>query len=117
MSIAVLTPSDWDMTAPVGGRGRLMGMTLKEADPFVRVLEVAPNLYTATHSHDEPEVFVVLSGRLMFNGQWVETGSVAFIPANADYWHSTGEERCVMALMRPRGRGVIHFAEEASAAE
>jgi quercetin dioxygenase-like cupin family protein len=94
-----------------------MGMTMNEADPFARVLEVAPNLYTATHSHNEPEIFVVLDGRILFNGQWCERGTVAYIPADEDYWHSTGAERCVMLLMRPRGRGMIRYAEEGRAPE
>ena len=52
---------------------------------------------------------------MMFNGHWVGTGTVVHVPANEDYWHSTGAEKCVIALMRPRGRGQISNVQEAQA--
>lgn len=116
MSITVVTPADWNMTPPVE-RGRHLGMTIQTEDPFLRLLEAEPNSYTAPHSHNEPEIIVVLEGRLLFNGRWCEQGSVVHVPAGEDYWHSTGAERCIIALMRPKGRGQIRYAAEAVAAE
>jgi quercetin dioxygenase-like cupin family protein len=117
MPISVLTPDEWDMTPPVGGRGRHLGVTLQEEKPFIRILEEKPNYYTPPHSHSEAEVIVVLEGQLFFNGQWYGPGTIVSVPANEDYWHSTGAERCVIALIRPNDRGKIRFAEEVAAAE
>ncbi len=116
MPVKILKPGDWDLTPPVD-RGRHAGMTLHAEDPFIRVLEAEPESYMASHSHNEPEIMVVLEGRLMFNGEWCEQGSVVYVPADEDYWHSTGSERCIVALMRPKGRGKIRYATEAVAAE
>lgn len=117
MPISVLTPDDWHMTPPDGGRGRHSGVTLQNENPYIRVLEEKPNLYTAPHSHSEAEVIVVLEGQLLFNGQWCGPGTIVSVPANEDYWHSTGAERCVIALIRSKDRGKIRFAAEAAAAE
>lgn len=116
MPITVLTPDEWNMTPPVE-RGRHLGMTVHTENPFVRLLEAEPNSYTAPHSHNEPEIMIVLEGRLIFNGKWCGPGTIVYVPADEDYWHSTGAERCVVALMRPNGRGKIRYAEEAAAAE
>src|SRR2546421_13113281 len=29
-----------------------------------------------------------------FNGQWCDVGSLIFVPANEEYWYSTGDEPC-----------------------
>jgi hypothetical protein len=60
---------------------------------------------------------IVLKGRMIFNGQWCEQGTVVYVPANEDYWFSTGAERCVVAIMRPKDKGMHQRASEAFAAE
>lgn len=115
MAITIVTPADWTMTAPGDHRTHL-GMSISEGTPYVRLLVCEPHSYTAPHSHSEPEIMVVLQGRMMFNGRWCETGSVAHVPANEDYWHTTGAEGCVVALMRPIHRGKIRKAVEKEAA-
>jgi hypothetical protein len=111
MAIKVLTPDDWTITAPVVA-GRHAGMTISAENPFFRLLEIEPHSYMAPHSHSEPEIIVVLEGRMFFNGVWCPQGSVVFAPANEDYWHSTGHERCVVGLIRPRTSGRISYADE-----
>jgi len=113
--IKILKPSDWDLTPPVE-RGRHAGMTIHAEDPFVRVLEAEPDSYMASHSHNEPEIMVVLEGRLMFNGQWCGQGTIVHVPADEDYWFTTGAEHCVVAIMRPKDRGEHHRAAQADAA-
>lgn len=120
MTIKVITPEDWKMVPPAErgapSAAKMLGMLINEQDPSLYLLEEPPHFYTSTHSHSEPEVIIVLQGRMMFNGRWVGPGSVVHVPANEDYWHSTGEEKCVIALMRPRGRGKITHTPEVNLA-
>ena len=60
-------------------------------------------------------VMVVVQGRMLFNGRWCETGSLIFVPAREEYWYSTGEEACRVALIRPKGRGTFENGLEATA--
>lgn len=117
MAITVVTPDEWNLTPPASGHGRLLGMTLQEQGPYVRILEEEPNFYNSPHSHSESEVFVVLAGRLFFNGQWVGPGTVISVPANEDYWHSTGEDHCVVVVIRSKDRGKIRRIADVAAAE
>lgn len=116
MSITVLTPEDWHMVQPREGR-RHLSMIIHRESPFLRLLQAEPNSYTQPHSHSEPEVMIVLKGRLIFNGQWCEPGTVVYVPPNEDYWFSTGGERCLVALMRPKDEGINRHAVEAIAGE
>ncbi len=114
MAISIVNPSDWDITAPVVA-GRHAGMTIHDQHPFFRLLEIEPDSYIAPHSHSEAEIVVVLEGRMIFNGVWCEMGAVVHVPANEDYWHATGDERCVVGLIRPATSGKIRYAEEVAA--
>jgi len=60
-------------------------------------------------------VMVVVKGRMLFNGRWCDVGSVIFVPANEEYWYSTGDEPCRVALIRPLGRGTFKDGLEAVA--
>ncbi len=121
MAISIVTKEDWNLVPPeergAGSGAKLLGMSILRENPCLFLLEEPPNYYTSAHSHSEPEVIVVLEGRMIFNGKWVEQGSVVHVPANEDYWHATGAERCVVALMRPASRGKIRMADEAEAFE
>ena len=111
MSISVLRPGDWNMKTPAPGvAGRHPCMLVND-------MEEKPYGYTETHSHDVPEVFTILAGRLFFNGQWCEAGSVVFVPAGEDYWFATGSERCVIARICPAGRGRKINARETMTSE
>ena len=116
MAISIVTKSDWNMVSPkergASSSARLFGMTVQEANPHLALLEEPPDHYTQTHSHSEAEIIVILEGRMLVNGQWCEPGTVIHIPANEDYWHSTGAERCVIALMRPLSRARTRRTEE-----
>jgi mannose-6-phosphate isomerase-like protein (cupin superfamily) len=102
-----------------GSRGYVKGlqvMHVKEGAPYITFIESAANHYAQVHSHSEDEVMVVVKGRMFFNGQWCEVGSLIFVPANEEYWYSTGDEACRVALIRPNGRGTFQNGLEAAAA-
>jgi quercetin dioxygenase-like cupin family protein len=115
MSVTFVKPENWKMVPPAerkaGGRAKLHGMHVSADNPFMILLEEPPNTYTPVHSHSEPEVMVVLEGRITFNGELCKQGTMILVPANADYWHSTGSERCVLGLIRP-SRGTTRHAKE-----
>jgi quercetin dioxygenase-like cupin family protein len=120
MPATILTRENWHMVS-AAERGasptaRLCGMLVHNEEPHLTLLEEPPNFYTATHSHNQPEIMVVLEGRMILNGKWCEPGTVIYIPADEDYWHATGGERCVVALMRPTERGKTRRAAEVPAA-
>ena len=102
-----------------GSSGNVEGlhsMPLHEGKPYITVIESPPNTYAQVHSHSEDEVMVVVKGRMLFIGRWCEVGSVIYVPANEEYWYSTGEEACRIALMRVNGRGTFKHGLEAMAA-
>jgi mannose-6-phosphate isomerase-like protein (cupin superfamily) len=115
MAITFVKPENWKMVPPAerkaGGRAKLNGMHVSEENPFMILLEEPPNTYTPVHSHSEPEVMVVLEGRIIFNGELCKQGTMILVPANADYWHSTGSERCVIGLIRPSKGKTTHAKE------
>jgi mannose-6-phosphate isomerase-like protein (cupin superfamily) len=101
-----------------GARGYvkdLMIMHVCEGAPYVTFIESAPNHHAQVHSHSEDEVMVVVKGRMIFNGRWCEVGSLIYVPANEEYWYSTGDEACRVALIRPKGRGTFQNGLEAIA--
>ena len=90
----------------------LMVMHVREGAPYITFIESAPNHYAQVHSHSVDEVMVVVKGRMFFNGRWCEVGSVIYVPANEEYWYSTGDEACRVALIRPEGRGTFQHGLE-----
>src|SRR5260370_41071724 len=49
-------------------------MLLHGSNPYVDLLEEPAHHYSPVHYHTEPEVMVILRGRIMLNGEWCETG-------------------------------------------
>jgi hypothetical protein len=132
----IINPSDWQLRTPAEGGvqstshngAALLGddylsaasaprsQLLRDANPFLVILEEPPNHHSPVHSHSEPELMVVLKGKMLLNGVWCYPGAIIFYEANQHYWHSTGEEGCVTALMRPGDRGYMHLTPEANPA-
>jgi len=109
MTTTVIVTPDEIKLRP-GTRGNVAGlmvMHVNEGAPYITFLESAPNHYAQVHSHSEDEVMVVVKGRMFFTGRWCEVGSVIYVPANEEYWYSTGDEPCRVALIRPKGRGTF----------
>jgi mannose-6-phosphate isomerase-like protein (cupin superfamily) len=112
----IVTPDQIELRP--GTRGNIKGLTVmhvNEGAPYITFLESAPHHYAQVHSHSEDEVMVVVKGRMFFNGRWCEVGSLIFVPANEEYWYSTGDEPCRVALIRPRGRGTFQNGLQAVA--
>src|SRR5882724_12592162 len=114
----IVTPDDVQLRP--GTLGYVKGLTVmhvNEGAPYITFLESPPNHHAQVHSHSEDEVMVVVKGRMIFNGRWCETGSLIFVPAHEEYWYSTGEEACRVALIRPKGRGTFENGLEATAGD
>jgi mannose-6-phosphate isomerase-like protein (cupin superfamily) len=117
MSETVIVTPD-KVTLRPGERGLVKGlqvMHVREGHPYITFIESQPNHYAQVHSHSEDEIMVVVKGRMFFNGQWCEVGSLIFVPANEEYWYSTGDEACRVALIRPKGRGTFQNGLQAEA--
>ena len=113
----IVTPDQIQMRP--GTRGYVKDLTIMhvhEGAPYITFIESPANHYAQVHSHSEDEIMVVVKGRMFFNGQWCEVGSLIFVPANEEYWYSTGDEACRVALVRPNGRGIFKNGIEAAAA-
>jgi hypothetical protein len=124
--IQITRPQDWNFrpaeswgvraAAPAGAAekswsndvaGMPRTMLIRGSNPYVDLLEEPAHHYSSVHHHTEPEVMVVLQGRMMLNGEWCETGSVIFVPANEEYWHATTDSACLVAVIRPTERGLL----------
>jgi hypothetical protein len=75
--------------------------------PFAAILEEPAHHYASVHYHSEPEIMIVLEGRIFINGVWAETGAVIYVDAFDQYWHCTGSCRCILALIRPNRPGIV----------
>lgn len=106
MAATVTTPDNWVMTAATNAQFKgLSGMLISKAHPYITLIKDPPHHFTLVHSHEEPETMFILEGRIMLNGHWAGPGTIIEIDANHEYWHTTGAEGCVIALVRPRIKG------------
>ncbi len=113
----IVTEKQIALTPSTGKVGGLESMHLMPEFPYIVYLDSKAHHYARVHSHSEPEIMVVVSGRMIFNGVWCGVGSVIHVPANEEYWYATGEDRCMVVLARLAGRGVITIAREEPAFE
>ena len=112
----VVTPDQIRLRPGSGGNVKgLNVMRVHEGVPYVNIIESPPHTYAQVHSHDVDEVMVVVSGQMFFTGRWCEIGSVIYVPAHEEYWYSTADEPCRIALVRPAGRGSFKHGIEAQA--
>jgi quercetin dioxygenase-like cupin family protein len=82
-------------------------MLLSGTHPYVDLLEEPAHHYSPPHYHTALEVMVVLTGRMIINGEWCDAGSVILVPANEEYWHATSDQACLIAVIRPVDRGLL----------
>jgi hypothetical protein len=134
--IRITTPKDWvfrhseswavRIAKPPGeGRSTLdtelsnmpRTLLLNSSHPYIDILEEPGHHYSPVHYHTEPEVMVVLCGRMILNGEWCEPGTVIYIPAHEEYWHATHEEPCLVAVIRPGERGLLVHGTDTRAAK
>lgn len=114
MAIAIVTPDERDLGPPLGHRSH-PSMMINQQTPAVRILGSHPHHYTPPHSHSEAEVIVILDGKMILNGRWCGPGTVIYVPADEDYWHTAGADGCTMALIRPGNGGVANRTPSAVA--
>jgi hypothetical protein len=133
--IQITTPKDWAFRhaeswsaradAPVGAAekdwaneivGAPRTMLLNGSHPYVDLLEEPAHHYSPPHHHTEPEVMVVLTGRMILNGEWCDPGSVIVVPPNEEYWHATTDQPCLVAVIRPIDRGLLVHGADTRAA-
>lgn len=124
MSGFIINSNDWNLrTAAEGGLKstadngpgvqdpaetvQIRSHLLRDADPFVTILKEPPHHYASVHYHTEPEIMIVLEGKMLINGEWCYPGAIIYYDANDHYWHATGAEPCVTALIRPGKRGLV----------
>jgi mannose-6-phosphate isomerase-like protein (cupin superfamily) len=113
----IVTPDQVELRP--GTRQYVKGLSImhvREGAPYITFIESPASHYAQVHSHSEDEIMVVVKGRMFFNGRWCEVGSLIFVPANEEYWYSTGDQACRVALVRPKGRGTFKNGLEAVAA-
>lgn len=116
MPTIVVTPEQRDLTevtaqervkSTLSDPNELRGVcrqVINEKGPFVVLMLEPANHYSSVHYHTSNEVLIVMEGRMLFNGQWCGPGTVIYIDEGEEYWHSTGEEPCLAALIRPGDR-------------
>jgi hypothetical protein len=114
----IVTPDEWELrTAEFPGKGDPnidvsqvpRAMLINGVAPYAALTEEPANHFTRVHHHTESEVIVVVSGRMILNGEWCPPGTIIHVPAGEEYWHATLDEACVMMIIRPNERGVsIH---------
>ncbi len=99
----------FDQAPARGVTGRVAVGQADGAEHFcMRLFEVAPEGHTPRHTHDwEHEIFVHAgTGAVYLDGAWrpVATGSVVFIPGNAEHQiKNTGPEPFVFVCVIPSG--------------
>ena len=92
-------------------------MLLRSSHPYIDLLEEPAHHYSPVHYHTEDEVMVILRGKMLFNGEWCETGTLIYVPANEEYWHATHDEPCLVVVIRPRERGLLVHGADTRAAK
>jgi len=108
----IVTEKQIALSPSAGKVGGLESMHLMPSFPYIVYLDSKAHHYARVHSHSEPEIMVVVTGRMIFNGVWCGVGSVIHVPANEEYWYATGDDPCMVVLARFGNRGVITLARE-----
>lgn len=104
----VEVPEDVRLSSPLRDPDELKGVgvhLVNAMGPFVIIIREPPNHYSSVHYHSASEAMIVLQGRMLLNGEWCGTGAVIYIDQGGEYWHATDDEGCVVALVRPDGKG------------
>jgi quercetin dioxygenase-like cupin family protein len=120
MPVSIVRPSDRNLrpvgTPPDEGGGAPSPVQLEvisgglDGQPYVHVTEVPAGHYIDAHSHSEPEVTIILSGRATVGDTVCEAGSVVVIPADEVYSLEAGDEPLTFVVVRPR-KADYHLSE------
>lgn len=67
---------------------------------YAQVVRIPPHFDAPAHSHDHAEVFMVLSGTLVMNGERLGERDMTVIAANEPYGFSTGPDGAEFLVVR-----------------
>lgn len=86
--------------------------------PILMVTHFPPNVVTPRHSHGDVFVDAVVQGSCNSVGEWHETGTVRWFPANAMYGHvMSGPEGCILLEFYVDAPGFEVTVDEAALTE
>jgi quercetin dioxygenase-like cupin family protein len=71
-----------------------------DAGFYVQVVRFPPNFETPPHSHDHSEVFVVLEGSCVFDGEPMGPHDSTVVEANDKYGFTTGADGVMLLVVR-----------------
>jgi len=71
-----------------------------EAGFFVQLVRFPPHFATPPHSHDHGEVFVVLEGSCVFDGQPMNTHDSTVVEAETKYGFTAGANGVTLLVVR-----------------
>jgi quercetin dioxygenase-like cupin family protein len=71
-----------------------------ESGFFVQVVRVPAGFEVPPHSHDHSEVFVVLEGSCVFDGQAMDTNDSTVVEADTKYGFTAGPNGVTMLVVR-----------------
>jgi quercetin dioxygenase-like cupin family protein len=67
---------------------------------YAQVVRIPPNFTAPEHSHDHPEIFMVLQGSCTMRGESMGERDMAVIPANGAYGFTAGPEGVEFLVVR-----------------
>jgi quercetin dioxygenase-like cupin family protein len=119
MPVSIVRPSDRNLqpVRPATGEAPASPVLLEvvsgglDGQPYVHLTEVPAHHYIDAHSHSEPEVTIILSGRARVGDAVCEAGSVVVIPAHEVYSLEAGDEPLTFVVVRPR-KAAYHGPEQ-----
>jgi mannose-6-phosphate isomerase-like protein (cupin superfamily) len=85
---------------------------------FVQVVEIPPNFNAPAHSHDHAEVFMVLEGSAIVDGERLGAYDMTVVPENGVYGFTSGPEGLRFLVVRTgKARFAGAVSGDAKAAE
>jgi quercetin dioxygenase-like cupin family protein len=102
---------DWQLPAGAGAdpeavrAAAALGVARKhyaqgEAGFFVQVVRFPAGFETTPHSHDHSEVFVVLEGSCVFDGEPMQTHDSTVVEADTKYGFTAGSDGVTLLVVR-----------------
>jgi len=102
-------PKDLDLYTPPkeGEAGRKL-LIQGDSGFFLQTVRIPPNFAAPTHSHDHAEIFMVVDGDCLFNGEPMGPLDCTVVAANEPYGFTAGPNGVQFLVTR---NGVARFFE------
>lgn len=104
---------DLDTEAPADGPGRKF-LAQGEGGFYTQVVRIPPGFDAPVHAHDHAEVFMVLEGDCLFNGEPMGRFDLTVVDAGEPYGFVAGSDGVQFLVVR-QGRAV--FLDRSGASE